>query len=83
VQWVVAQVLWFHRCLLLDRMKKPAQVIGLQPSTWTYLYAFQKKSKSGIKTPPEEIEKVKSRLKKAEDDYADWIEQQKRQKENH
>ena len=41
------------------------------------LHAFQKKSKSGIKTPPEEIEKVKSRLKEAAKDYATWIEQQR------
>ncbi len=41
-------------------------------------HAFQKKSKSGIKTPPQEIEKVKSRLREAEKDYADWTEQQKR-----
>jgi phage-related protein len=40
------------------------------------LHAFQKKSKSGIKTPPQEIEKVKSRLKEAEEDYAEWIQQQ-------
>jgi phage-related protein len=40
------------------------------------LHAFQKKSKSGIKTPPQEIEKVKSRLKEAEEDHADWIQQQ-------
>jgi phage-related protein len=42
------------------------------------LHAFQKKSKSGIKTPPEEIEKIRSRLKEAEKDYATWSEQQKR-----
>ena len=38
----------------------------------------KKKSKSGIKTPPEETEKVKSRLREAEKDYAEWTEQQKR-----
>jgi phage-related protein len=43
------------------------------------LHAFQKKSKSGIKTPLEEIEKVKSRLKEAQNDYAQWIEQKKRE----
>ena len=42
------------------------------------LHAFQKKSKSGSKTPPEEIEKVKSRLREAEKDYDEWTEQQKR-----
>src|SRR5438270_9167672 len=41
------------------------------------LHAFQKKSKSGIKTPSEEIEKIKSRLREAENDYAEWTERQK------
>jgi phage-related protein len=47
------------------------------------LHAFQKKSKSGIKTPPEEIEKLKSRLREAEKDYAEWTEQQKRKDQDH
>jgi phage-related protein len=34
------------------------------------LHAFQKKSKSGIKTPPAEMEMVRRRLKLAEEDYA-------------
>jgi phage-related protein len=42
------------------------------------LHAFQKKSKRGSKTPPEEIEKVKGRLKEAEKHHAKWSEQQKR-----
>ena len=42
------------------------------------LHAFQKKSKSGGKTPAEEIEKVKVRLKEAEKHYAEWAEKQKR-----
>ena len=33
------------------------------------LHAFQKKSKSGIKTPTEELELIKQRLKSAESDY--------------
>jgi phage-related protein len=33
------------------------------------LHAFQKKSKKGIKTPKEEIELVRRRLKAAEEDY--------------
>jgi len=33
------------------------------------LHAFQKKSKSGIRIPPEEIEKVKTRPKEADKDY--------------
>lgn len=47
------------------------------------LHAFQKKSKSGKKTPAEEIEKVKSRLNEAEKHYAEWAEQKKRKGQNH
>jgi len=47
------------------------------------LHAFQKKSKSGIKTPPEEMKKVKSRLREAEKDYAQWTAQQKRKDQDH
>ena len=36
------------------------------------LHAFQKKSRKGSKTPPEEIEKVKARLKEAAKHYAEW-----------
>jgi phage-related protein len=46
------------------------------------LHAFQKKSKSGIKTPPEEIEKIRSRLRDAEKDYAEWTTEQERGKES-
>src|SRR5687768_13177006 len=35
------------------------------------LHVFQKKSKSGIKTPAEEIDKVRRRLKDAEHDYTE------------
>ena len=45
------------------------------------LHAFQKKSKSGIKTPPEQIEKVKSRLKEAEKHHAEWIAQEQREEQ--
>jgi len=38
------------------------------------LHAFQKKSKSGRKTPTEEIQKVKARLKEAEKHHAEWAE---------
>jgi phage-related protein len=41
------------------------------------LHAFQKKSKRGKKTPPEEIAKVKARLKEAERHYVNWIATQK------
>ncbi|NGX61075.1 MAG: hypothetical protein K940chlam9_00555 [Chlamydiae bacterium] len=36
------------------------------------LHAFQKKSKSGIKTPKKEIELIHSRLKLAEQIYKNW-----------
>ena len=38
------------------------------------LHAFQKKSKTGIKTPAKEIDLVRDRLKRAEDHYARWKE---------
>jgi phage-related protein len=37
------------------------------------LHAFQKKSKSGIKTPKAAIDSIKSRLKRAEQEHADWL----------
>ena len=47
------------------------------------LHAFQKKSKSGSKTPPAEIEKVRARLKEAAKHYAEWDEQQKEEQGHH
>lgn len=41
------------------------------------LHAFQKKSKSGKKTPLEEIQRIHSRLKDAQDHYAQWKRKQK------
>jgi phage-related protein len=41
------------------------------------LHAFQKKSRKGIKTPQNEIEKIKSRLKVAESLYQTATEKQK------
>ena len=47
------------------------------------LHAFQKKSKRGIKTPPEELEVVRRRLKVAEEDHAKRrAEEDQRQKRN-
>lgn len=40
------------------------------------LHAFQKKSKRGIKTPKAEIELIKLRLKRAEEEHAAWLERQ-------
>lgn len=48
------------------------------------LHAFQKKSKRGIKTPPEELEVVRRRLKVAEEEYAKRrAEEDQRQQRNH
>src|SRR5687767_10350122 len=43
------------------------------------LHAFQKKSKKGIKTPRIEIVKIRSRLREAENHYAQWKERTERQ----
>lgn len=44
------------------------------------LHAFQKKSKSGIKTPRQEIDLVKARLQRAEAHHRSRLEKQKEQK---
>jgi phage-related protein len=41
------------------------------------LHVFQKKSKSGIKTPKSEIELIKARLRRAEEEHARWLKDQK------
>ena len=41
------------------------------------LHAFQKKSKSGIKTPTEELDLIKQRLKSAEADYKQLLKEGK------
>ena len=41
------------------------------------LHAFQKKSKAGIETPKAEINLIKSRLKRAEEEHAAWLERRK------
>ena len=46
------------------------------------LHVFQKKSKSGIKTPPEEMDKVRARLKQAELHYVAWSESQEQKRIN-
>jgi phage-related protein len=46
------------------------------------LHAFQKKSKSGIKTPAGDIARVRTRLKDAESHYAEWVREQKRLRES-
>jgi phage-related protein len=37
------------------------------------LHVFQKKSKTGIKTPRQELDLVQERLRRAEEHYKDWI----------
>ena len=46
------------------------------------LHVFQKKSKSGIKTPKAEMELVIARLKRAEEQHAAWLKEQKGMYEN-
>jgi len=41
------------------------------------LHVFQKRSKHGIKTPKAEIDLVKARLKRAEEQHAEWLKEQK------
>ncbi len=36
------------------------------------LHAFQKKSRKGIATPPQEIEKIRFRLRRAEEEHRTW-----------
>jgi phage-related protein len=36
------------------------------------LHVFQKKSESGIRTPAEEIDRIKTRLRQAENHHAEW-----------
>lgn len=46
------------------------------------LHVFQKKSKTGIKTPKAEIKLILSRLKRAEEEHKEWLERQKETKRN-
>ena len=41
------------------------------------LHVFQKKSKSGIKTPKQEIDLIKSRLARAKEEYELWKKEKK------
>jgi phage-related protein len=41
------------------------------------LHAFQKKSKTGIKTPKSEINLIQSRLRQAAEEHARWLEYQR------
>jgi phage-related protein len=46
------------------------------------LHSFQKKSKSGIATPKAEVNLIKARLKRAEEEHASWLKRQEGTKEN-
>ena len=39
------------------------------------LHAFQKKSRSGIRTPRTDIDLIRARLKRAEEQHAEWLRQ--------
>ncbi len=41
------------------------------------LDVFQKKSKTGIATPKPDIDRIRARLKRAEQEHQEWIEEQK------
>jgi len=44
------------------------------------LHVFQKKSKTGIKTPKPEIELIRARLKRAEEEHTRWLEARREEK---
>ena len=45
---------------------------------WVYvLHCFQKNSRSGIKTPREDIELIRARLVAARQDYESWLNKQR------
>jgi phage-related protein len=46
------------------------------------LHAFQKKSRHGIGTPKAEIDLIKRRLKRAEEEHAAWLERQREMEEH-
>jgi len=53
-------------------------VYTVRLSSWIYvLHCFQKKSTKGIETPKADIDLIKSRLKDAEINHADWVKQTK------
>ena len=55
---------------------RAAYTVGLAGRIYV-LHVFQKKSKTGIKTPKPEIELIKSRLKRAEEEHARWLQAQR------
>ena len=56
-----------------DRGDTYRAVYTVKFSAWVYvLHCFQKKSKTGIKTPKEDMELIHTRLKAAKLDFEDW-----------
>jgi phage-related protein len=56
-----------------DRGDTYRAVYTVKFSAWVYvLHCFQKKSKSGIKTPKEDIDLIHARLKAAKLDFEAW-----------
>lgn len=47
------------------------------PGAVYVLHVFQKKSKSGVKTPKPDLDAIARRLATAKEHYADWISQQR------
>ncbi len=48
-------------------------VYAVKFAGWVYvLHCFQKKSRSGIKTPKEDLELIRARLKAAAQDFEAW-----------
>ncbi|MBL0148126.1 MAG: type II toxin-antitoxin system RelE/ParE family toxin [Ideonella sp.] len=60
-----------------DRGSTYRAVYTVKFAGWVYvLHCFQKKSKSGIKTPIEDMGLIHARLKAAKQDFESWQEQQ-------
>jgi len=56
-----------------DRGDTYRAVYTVKFAGWVYvLHCFQKKSKSGIKTPKEDMDLIHARLKAAEQDFKAW-----------
>jgi phage-related protein len=56
-----------------DRVDTYRAVYTVKFSGWVYvLHCFQKKSKSGIKTPKEDMDLIHTRLKAAKQDFEAW-----------
>ena len=60
-----------------DRSSTYRAVYTVKFAAWVYvLHCFQKKSKSGIKTPKEDMDLIHARLKAAKLDFEAWQAQQ-------